>query len=134
MIRRPPRSTLFPYTTLFRSCQTDDVALRAADAERVADDEDSQPKLRPSEPTDASPCRCADGRGPDHAHKTSNFRGPARDAGGVLPARTTGPDRTRPRRPELRYSTRSSLTLALRVEARLRSISPRRCEPPGVGR
>src|SRR3989442_2850785 len=22
MIRRPPRSTLFPYTTLFRSCQT----------------------------------------------------------------------------------------------------------------
>src|SRR5205814_3183956 len=24
MIRRPPRSTLFPYTTLFRSCTTDD--------------------------------------------------------------------------------------------------------------
>src|SRR5258708_11725484 len=23
MIRRPPRSTLFPYTTLFRSCQRD---------------------------------------------------------------------------------------------------------------
>src|SRR5258708_21477903 len=23
MIRRPPRSTLFPYTTLFRSCQHD---------------------------------------------------------------------------------------------------------------
>src|SRR3712207_8028386 len=23
MIRRPPRSTLFPYTTLFRSCQLD---------------------------------------------------------------------------------------------------------------
>src|SRR3989442_4677578 len=68
MIRRPPRSTLFPYTTLFRSCQTDDVALRAADAERVADDEDSQPKLRPSEPTDASPCRCADGRGRSEEH------------------------------------------------------------------
>src|SRR5258708_16825332 len=33
MIRRPPRSTLFPYTTLFRSSErrgpTDDVALRA---------------------------------------------------------------------------------------------------------
>src|SRR5438105_8342775 len=29
MIRRPPRSTLFPYTTLFRS--------RAVEAERVAD-------------------------------------------------------------------------------------------------
>src|SRR5690349_24003023 len=24
MIRRPPRSTLFPYTTLFRSCSCDD--------------------------------------------------------------------------------------------------------------
>src|SRR5260221_4038546 len=39
MIRRPPRSTLFPYTTLFRSVhdqaavagQADDVVLRAGD-------------------------------------------------------------------------------------------------------
>src|SRR3712207_8179558 len=30
MIRRPPRSTLFPYTTLFRSLP-EDVALRPAD-------------------------------------------------------------------------------------------------------
>src|SRR3712207_7877536 len=31
MIRRPPRSTLFPYTTLFRSCVTQGVlALRAS--------------------------------------------------------------------------------------------------------
>src|SRR5690625_6360204 len=29
MIRRPPRSTLFPYTTLFRSVITGKVALRA---------------------------------------------------------------------------------------------------------
>src|SRR3712207_7291332 len=28
MIRRPPRSTLFPYTTLFRSDVRDDAALR----------------------------------------------------------------------------------------------------------
>src|SRR4051812_50000823 len=28
MIRRPPRSTLFPYTTLFRSCVTIDVLPR----------------------------------------------------------------------------------------------------------
>src|SRR3712207_7590581 len=33
MIRRPPRSTLFPYTTLFRS-QARDVHLRDADARR----------------------------------------------------------------------------------------------------
>src|SRR5256885_12936681 len=28
MIRRPPRSTLFPYTTLFRSCLGDEVVAR----------------------------------------------------------------------------------------------------------
>src|SRR2546430_4984347 len=31
MIRRPPRSTLFPYTTLFRSDVADDVEADAAD-------------------------------------------------------------------------------------------------------
>src|SRR2546426_12224668 len=31
MIRRPPRSTLFPYTTLFRSYRTGDAARRLAD-------------------------------------------------------------------------------------------------------
>src|SRR3712207_8979630 len=36
MIRRPPRSTLFPYTTLFRSVQI----LRALLAEEVVDAED----------------------------------------------------------------------------------------------
>src|SRR2546430_7619787 len=30
MIRRPPRSTLFPYTTLFRSPQKDDFKVRLA--------------------------------------------------------------------------------------------------------
>src|SRR5258708_27323005 len=29
MIRRPPRSTLFPYTTLFRSCRRDTSVCRA---------------------------------------------------------------------------------------------------------
>src|SRR3712207_7421825 len=32
MIRRPPRSTLFPYTTLFRSRQVDDAEDRDDDA------------------------------------------------------------------------------------------------------
>src|SRR2546429_6977110 len=48
MIRRPPRSTLFPYTTLFRSCRAAELArlevpcqqravadLRAADGSRL---------------------------------------------------------------------------------------------------
>src|SRR5688572_31753712 len=36
MIRRPPRSTLFPYTTLFRSRASGAVAERVAGDERVA--------------------------------------------------------------------------------------------------
>src|SRR2546427_12257670 len=36
MIRRPPRSTLFPYTTLFRSLLTVQVTMRAAGVERRA--------------------------------------------------------------------------------------------------
>src|SRR2546426_6836237 len=31
MIRRPPRSTLFPYTTLFRSLMTGNAAIQAAE-------------------------------------------------------------------------------------------------------
>src|SRR3712207_8209838 len=41
MIRRPPRSTLFPYTTLFRSLRALDVARREQEAlvvERVDDE------------------------------------------------------------------------------------------------
>src|SRR5689334_23573346 len=34
MIRRPPRSTLFPYTTLFRSCESEDDACHQRDSER----------------------------------------------------------------------------------------------------
>src|SRR2546429_1929082 len=44
MIRRPPRSTLFPYTTLFRSQIRDEVAFerlrRRAELEGRADDTD----------------------------------------------------------------------------------------------
>src|SRR2546427_1228820 len=36
MIRRPPRSTLFPYTTLFRSLQADGPWILYPDALRVA--------------------------------------------------------------------------------------------------
>src|SRR3989442_4469727 len=36
MIRRPPRSTLFPYTTLFRSCRRQARARREADVRAAA--------------------------------------------------------------------------------------------------
>src|SRR5437870_11384301 len=32
MIRRPPRSTLFPYTTLFRSCTAFDIVRKRAES------------------------------------------------------------------------------------------------------
>src|SRR3712207_9400454 len=35
MIRRPPRSTLFPYTTLFRSHRRDEAVVDAEAAQRV---------------------------------------------------------------------------------------------------
>src|SRR5436190_24366134 len=38
MIRRPPRSTLFPYTTLFRSCRPH-IAGRDVSPDRLAGDE-----------------------------------------------------------------------------------------------
>src|SRR5687768_18106877 len=37
MIRRPPRSTLFPYTTLFRSLVTWDMVIAAKEVFRSAD-------------------------------------------------------------------------------------------------
>src|SRR5256885_5511749 len=45
MIRRPPRSTLFPYTTLFRSstCRDENVATRVSIA-RQRCDTDGQPE------------------------------------------------------------------------------------------
>src|SRR2546429_1782081 len=46
MIRRPPRSTLFPYTTLFRSVEPDPVPKRAAPAHRV-DQHVGRLELRP---------------------------------------------------------------------------------------
>src|SRR3712207_7886669 len=41
MIRRPPRSTLFPYTTLFRSAARRDAALRV---ERHRGDDERDPR------------------------------------------------------------------------------------------
>src|SRR2546421_4390114 len=56
MIRRPPRSTLFPYTTLFRS-QRGDAALTAAAAQRVHQrGQDTRPG-RPDRMTDRKSTR-----------------------------------------------------------------------------
>src|SRR5260221_3923271 len=41
MIRRPPRSTLFPYTTLFRSVSADDPHARQQQHRRDSEDENA---------------------------------------------------------------------------------------------
>src|SRR2546425_6432108 len=46
MIRRPPRSTLFPYTTLFRSQPRGGVALRRAGALRAHLEPRGRPRRR----------------------------------------------------------------------------------------
>src|SRR5260221_4386577 len=50
MIRRPPRSTLFPYTTLFRSPRACDTGAMA-DGTRVPGRDRAQPQLRSEEHT-----------------------------------------------------------------------------------
>src|SRR5260370_23196828 len=46
MIRRPPRSTLFPYTTLFRSSRTGDGAARRGGRRRRAEYHRPSPRHR----------------------------------------------------------------------------------------
>src|SRR3712207_9294718 len=45
MIRRPPRSTLFPYTTLFRSTMVDQLNAFASEVTRVAREVGTEGKL-----------------------------------------------------------------------------------------
>src|SRR3712207_8158056 len=60
MIRRPPRSTLFPYTTLFRSVHHDADRLRGARADPGLDadaDDVPSPRERGGTPDRAGPAR-----------------------------------------------------------------------------
>src|SRR3712207_4330418 len=50
MIRRPPRSTLFPYTTLFRSHETDVVAERLGPLSVLTEREQPVPPPRAGQP------------------------------------------------------------------------------------
>src|SRR3989441_9618101 len=59
MIRRPPRSTLFPYTTLFRSQQViGDHGGHPRQSQRIAAPEFSRDPLCPSRDLDLGWCGC----------------------------------------------------------------------------
>src|SRR5258707_6076437 len=76
MIRRPPRSTLFPYTTLFRSCQAHSRSNKheTSTARRSSTPLPPQPRQAPRESADqrSSPARPelgaagAEGRSEEH--------------------------------------------------------------------
>src|SRR3989442_7594170 len=60
MIRRPPRSTLFPYTTLFRSSDPPaaaEVDVRARDVARLVGEEEADGRHRVLELTDRKSTR-----------------------------------------------------------------------------
>src|SRR5260370_29436538 len=61
MIRRPPRSTLFPYTTLFRSPETQNECFRPSPKERVMWSKNCPVCRHPMEkklPTETVACTC----------------------------------------------------------------------------
>src|SRR3712207_7354050 len=65
MIRRPPRSTLFPYTTLFRSVREgDEVREGAADVYAESRQSVSTPARRLAGVPGSLPRRCPCGRSP----------------------------------------------------------------------
>src|SRR3989441_9549057 len=77
MIRRPPRSTLFPYTTLFRSARPTDAACRKS--------------RRPQPPSKSETACCARRLGTSRAHSTRSrterpFWQPANSSRAVQPS------------------------------------------------
>src|SRR5258708_14296176 len=69
MIRRPPRSTLFPYTTLFRSCRPSDIG--SADAGSTAQQRGAGPCTTPR-----AACRPARSRSHRSEEHTSELQSP----------------------------------------------------------
>src|SRR3712207_7842059 len=68
MIRRPPRSTLFPYTTLFRSRAAEaGLRRRRRRARRIACSTTSRSALRTAtRPSSSTPRSCARSRSEEH--------------------------------------------------------------------
>src|SRR2546427_7388831 len=66
MIRRPPRSTLFPYTTLFRSKGTHQVIITRHLADGVPYNYDTSQELRIVPRRDTAPYEVHRGRSEEH--------------------------------------------------------------------
>src|SRR2546430_11954107 len=80
MIRRPPRSTLFPYTTLFRSVavapqEPDEMLARAALARAARQVHEQRQVLAPQQLGGRRGAVHRDARGPEHADGEAWARG-----------------------------------------------------------
>src|SRR3989449_7730670 len=107
MIRRPPRSTLFPYTTLFRSpCRATRLALRL-ELRQVSPAQDERDH-GPEEPPDRD-----DGDQDFHRFLSSPFIYPVRSAGPRGSARAAVP--RSPRSEEHTSELQSRLHLVCRL-------------------
>src|SRR5258708_18796634 len=74
MIRRPPRSTLFPYTTLFRSAGEGEVAGDVGELEPLRKEEIHQrPSSRRRSSSSCSACHACPARSEEH---TSELQSP----------------------------------------------------------
>src|SRR5258705_3102435 len=72
MIRRPPRSTLFPYTTLFRSRRDGRSRILLLERHRRADAEQRKVDQRPS--GGERECRCGHDRSEEHTSELQSLR------------------------------------------------------------
>src|SRR2546425_2679481 len=75
MIRRPPRSTLFPYTTLFRSCVEDELDRRvnAVGAAPDADDEVHRDQHRLPEDVEEEEVEADEHRSEEHTSELQSL-------------------------------------------------------------
>src|SRR5258708_31962820 len=76
MIRRPPRSTLFPYTTLFRSVDPDDRATARETPEQAASDQEVAAVRAHGRTRDCGPELVAGGADPRSEEHTSELQSP----------------------------------------------------------
>src|SRR2546426_1898815 len=77
MIRRPPRSTLFPYTTLFRSCLPEGAPLDGPGAVDLVPADRSQPSEIRAEHLSGDGGRLREGHAPGRSEEhTSELQSP----------------------------------------------------------
>src|SRR2546430_16149583 len=124
MIRRPPRSTLFPYTTLFRSIPPATQGFRASRAASLFHNRADRPARPPVFRRLHAPACCRSGPKPKRRPRPVGAR---RLAHPERPARGRDPTRTRPARRHTREPPGPR-----RQRVTVHELPPGRGPPPGI--